>query len=212
MKLINVSKTFKKDSKEISALKNINLDISNNGIYVIKGPSGSGKTTLLKVIGLLYDFEGEYELNNRSVKELSNDEKCELRNKYFGFVFQEYALFDYLNAYENVLVPSLKDKEKAINLLKKVGLEDRINHYPRELSGGENRRVAFARALINDPSVILADEPTASLDTLNKEKIYKLLLELKDDKCIIIATHDEKIEQIANKIYNIEKGEVRVIE
>jgi len=168
----NINKHYKNN---VIVVNNVSFKFEDSKFYSIMGHSGSGKTTLLQILGLLNNYtDGELRINNIDTKELSNSQKADIRRDIIGFVFQSYFLNKNMKAYENVMIPmlikpSIKDKkEKAICLLKQFGLEDRINHYPEELSGGEQQRVAIARALANDPLCILADEPTGNLDKENE--------------------------------------------
>lgn len=216
MKLNNLSKIYVKDKKKIKVLDNINISFSKGKFYGIIGKSGAGKTTLINILGLLDNYdEGEYEIDNILSSNLTEDKKAELRMRKFGFVFQTYYLNDKLTACENVMVPMLinkdiakdKRKERAIQLLKQFGLEDRINHYPKELSGGEQQRVALARALANDPEVLIADEPTGNLDKENEKLIFDYLKEMtRKDKCVIVVSHNDIINEYADKIYLLESG------
>lgn len=216
MKLNNLSKIYVKDKKKIKVLDNINISFSKGKFYGIIGKSGAGKTTLINILGLLDNYdEGEYEIDNILSSNLTEDEKAELRMRKFGFVFQTYYLNDKLTACENVMIPMLinkdiakdKRKERAIQLLKQFGLEDRINHYPKELSGGEQQRVALARALANDPEVLIADEPTGNLDKENEKLIFDYLKEMtRKDKCVIVVSHNDIINKYADKIYLLESG------
>lgn len=216
MKLNDLSKIYVKDKKKIKVLDNINISFSKGKFYGIIGKSGAGKTTLINILGLLDNYdEGEYEIDNILSRNLTEDEKAELRMHKFGFVFQTYYLNDKLTACEHVMIPMLinkniaKDrrKERAIQLLKQFGLEDRINHYPKELSGGEQQRVALARALANDPEVLIADEPTGNLDKENEKLIFDYLKEMtKKDKCVIVVSHNDIINKYADKIYLLESG------
>lgn len=216
MKLNNLSKIYVKGKKKIKVLDNINISFSKGKFYGIIGKSGAGKTTLINILGLLDNYdEGEYEIDNILSSNLTEDEKAELRMRKFGFVFQTYYLNDKLTACENVMVPMLinkdiakdKRKERAIQLLKQFGLEDRINHYPKELSGGEQQRVALARALANDPEVLIADEPTGNLDKENEKLIFDYLKEMtRKDKCVIVVSHNDIINEYADKIYLLESG------
>ncbi len=216
MKLNNLSKIYVKDKKKIKVLDNINISFSKGNFYGIIGKSGAGKTTLINILGLLDNYdEGEYEIDNILSSNLTEDEKAELRMHKFGFVFQTYYLNDKLTACENVMIPMLinkdiakdKRKERAIQLLKQFGLEDRINHYPKELSGGEQQRVALARALANDPEVLIADEPTGNLDKENEKLIFDYLKEMtRKDKCVIVVSHNDIINEYADKIYLLESG------
>ena len=216
MKLNNLSKIYVKDKKKIKVLDNINISFSKGKFYGIIGKSGAGKTTLINILGLLDNYdEGEYEIDNILSSNLTEDKKAELRMHKFGFVFQTYYLNDKLTACENVMIPMLinkdiakdKRKERAIQLLKQFGLEDRINHYPKELSGGEQQRVALARALANDPEVLIADEPTGNLDKENDTLIFDYLKEMtRKDKCVIVVSHNDIINEYADKIYLLESG------
>lgn len=216
MKLNNLSKIYVKDKKKIKVLDNINISFSKGKFYGIIGKSGAGKTTLINILGLLDNYdEGEYEIDNILSSNLTEDEKAELRMHKFGFVFQTYYLNDKLTACENVMIPMLinkdiakdKRKERATQLLKQFGLEDRINHYPKELSGGEQQRVALARALANDPEVLIADEPTGNLDKENEKLIFDYLKEMtRKDKCVIVVSHNDIINEYADKIYLLESG------
>lgn len=216
MKLNNLSKIYVKDKKKIKVLDNINISFSKGNFYGIIGKSGAGKTTLINILGLLDNYdEGEYEIDNILSSNLTEDGKAELRMHKFGFVFQTYYLNDKLTACENVMIPMLinkdiakdKRKERAIQLLKQFGLEDRINHYPKELSGGEQQRVALARALANDPEVLIADEPTGNLDKENEKLIFDYLKEMtRKDKCVIVVSHNDIINEYADKIYLLESG------
>ena len=211
-----MSKIYVKDKKKIKVLDNINISFSKGNFYGIIGKSGAGKTTLINILGLLDNYdEGEYEIDNILSSNLTEDEKAELRMHKFGFVFQTYYLNDKLTACENVMIPMLinkdiakdKRKERAIQLLKQFGLEDRINHYPKELSGGEQQRVALARALANDPEVLIADEPTGNLDKENEKLIFDYLKEMtRKDKCVIVVSHNDIINEYADKIYLLESG------
>ena len=219
MKLNNLSKIYVKDKKKIKVLDNINISFSKGNFYGIIGKSGAGKTTLINILGLLDNYdEGEYEIDNILSSNLTEDEKAELRMHKFGFVFQTYYLNDKLTACENVMIPMLinkdiakdKRKERAIQLLKQFGLEDRINHYPKELSGGEQQRVALARALANDPEVLIADEPTGNLDKENEKLIFDYLKEMtRKDKCVIVVSHNDIINKYADKIYLLESGTLK---
>lgn len=209
-----LSKTYKKKNKQIEVLKNINYKFKGNTLYYINGKSGSGKSTLIQLLGLLLEIdEGTIFLNGKDVSKLSEDEKAEVRNKEIGFIFQSYYLNPYMKSYENVILPTytdskMNDKERynlAEKLLKQVDLDDRINHYPKELSGGEQQRVAIARALVNNPKVILADEPTGSLDPENEDKILMILRDLANQgKCVIVVSHSKSLEKYADVKLKIE--------
>lgn len=203
-------------NNEVLALNKVNLKLEMGKMYAIMGKSGSGKTTLINILGLLDNLtSGKYLFENEDVSKMTEKQKAKIRNKKIGFVFQSYYLDNNLTAFENVLLPSLKNKEftssqkkeLAKSLLIKLGLDDRINHKPSELSGGEQQRVAIARALMNNPNYIIADEPTGNLDTKNEDVIFKMLKDIsKMNKCVIVVTHNEKIKKYCDKLYTISDG------
>ncbi len=220
VELKNINMTFKKNKKEIEVLKNINYKFESGKTYVIIGPSGSGKSTLTKIIGLLLKpTSGNVLIDNEYVNyaKKNSDERSLIRNKKIGFIFQSFYLNPYMKAIENVLLPcylsSEKEKEKrAYELLKRMNLEGREEHFPKELSGGESQRVAVARALINNPNIILADEPTGSLDSENEINILNILKDLsKEGKCVIIVTHSKVVEKYADVILKIENHTLKEI-
>ncbi len=214
----NLVKEYQVDKENVIVLDNLNIEFLSGKFYAIMGHSGSGKSTLINIIGLLENAtSGKYYLNGRDVSDLKENEKANIRAKYFGFIFQDYFLDANLKAYENVMMPMLIDKtihskeakEKAIKLLDSLDLIHRINHYPKELSGGEQQRVAIARALANDPKVILADEPTGNLDKKNEQKIFSDLKKLSESgKCVIVVSHSLEIKEYADVIYNLEDGTI----
>lgn len=214
IELKNVEKSYKKKDKQIEVLKNINYKFCNNKFYYINGKSGAGKSTIIQILGLLLNInEGTILLNGKDVSKLNENERAEIRNKEIGFIFQSYYLNPFMKAYENVILPTFTNKdmndnerkELAYKLLKQVDLENRIEHYPKEMSGGEQQRVAIARALINNPNIILADEPTGSLDPENEETILKYLRHLADiGKCVIVVSHSKSLENYADVILKIE--------
>ena len=216
--LKNISKNFKKGNKEINVLKNITYTFKEGKIYAIKGHSGSGKSTLIKIMGLIEQCSsGEYYINNKNVSEMNDKELSNLRMKYIGFIFQDFNLDPYLSAIDNVILPMLINhninredrKKKANSLLESLGLKDRIDHYPKELSGGELGRVAIARALANDPKIILADEPTGNLDKKNEKVVLQELKKLADKgKCVIVVSHSDEINQYADIILELDDGNI----
>ena len=216
--LINVNKVFESKNSKNVVLKNINLNFEKGKFYAIMGHSGSGKSTLINIIGLLDGFTyGEYLINGKNVNYLTENEMANLRKKYIGFIFQDFNLDEYLKAYEHVIFPMLINKDiskserevKACNLLNYLDLGDRINHYPRELSGGECQRVAIARSLANNPEIILADEPTGNLDEENEQKVFSILKKLsKEGKCVIVVSHSNEVKKYADIIYRLEKGSI----
>ncbi len=221
IKISDLAKKYKKKEKEILVLNHIDLSFEKGKIYNIIGHSGSGKTTLLNIIGTLLEFDsGKILIDGFDITSMNEKEKADIRNQKIGFVFQSYFLNDKLKAFENVMVPmyinvNIKKsnrKNLAIQLLKKVKLEDRINHYPKELSGGEQQRVAIARALANNPEIILADEPTGNLDKENEKIILEIFKKLKEEgKCIIISSHSDYIKKYADVILEINDGKVEVV-
>lgn len=211
-----LTRVINQKNKNLKILSNISINFSTGCFYAIMGHSGSGKSTLVNILGLIDTLDsGIYKLYNKSVQDFNDKEMSNLRMKNIGFVFQEFYLNPTLKAFENVMVPMLinknikqeERKQRAFDLLKSVGLEERIDHYPRELSGGEQQRVAMARALANDPDIILADEPTGNLDEESEKEIFELLKDLsKNGKCVIVVSHSKDIINFANKIYNLKLG------
>ena len=207
-----LTKTFSDGSKKLHVLKDINLQIDKGSIITIKGPSGSGKSTLLSIIGTLDNADsGELLINGISIQENTNIDK--LRNKSIGFVFQFHNLISELTLEENVSLPKMiakeqLDKDELIELFEYFDLKDRMNSFPNDLSGGEKQRVAVMRAIINNPSIIIADEPTGNLDKENALKMMSLFQKLNTEKklTIIIATHDEDVFNIGHKKYQLVDG------
>ena len=207
-----LTKTFSDGSRKLHVLKDINLQINEESIITIKGPSGSGKSTLLSIIGTLDNADsGELLINGISIQENTNIDK--LRNKIIGFVFQFHNLISELTLEENVSLPKMIakeqwDKDELIDLFEYFDLKDRMNSFPNDLSGGEKQRVAVMRAVINNPSIIIADEPTGNLDKENALKMMSLFEKLNTEKklTIIIATHDEDVFNIGHKKYQLVDG------
>ena len=212
-----LTKTFSDGSRKLHVLKDINLQIDKGSIITIKGPSGSGKSTLLSIIGTLDNADsGELLINGISIKENTNIDK--LRNKSIGFVFQFHNLISELTLEENVSLPKMiakeqLDKEELIELFEYFDLKDRMNSFPNDLSGGEKQRVAVMRAVINNPSIIIADEPTGNLDKENALKMMSLFQKLNTEKklTIIIATHDEDVFNIGLKKYQLVDGCLKLV-
>ena len=212
-----LTKTFSDGSKKLHVLKDINLQIDKGSIITIKGPSGSGKSTLLSIIGTLDNADsGELLINGMSVQENTNIDK--LRNKSIGFVFQFHNLISELTLEENVSLPKMIakeqwDKDELIELFEYFDLKDRMNSFPNDLSGGEKQRVAVMRAVINNPSIIIADEPTGNLDKENALKMMSLFQKLNTEKklTIIIATHDEDVFNIGHKKYQLVDGYLKLV-
>jgi len=211
----NITKLYEMGTEKLYALKGVDVVIERNEYVAIMGPSGSGKSTLMNIIGCLdTPTSGDYVLNGKDVHEMDDDELAEIRNKEIGFVFQTFNLLPRSNALHNVELPliysglSKSDRiRRAEESLANVGLADRMKHKPNELSGGQRQRVAVARALVNNPSIILADEPTGNLDSKTGEEIMALFAELnKKGNTIIVVTHEEDIAKHANRIIKIRDG------
>lgn len=211
----NITKVYEMGEEKLFALNGVDVVIERNEYVAIMGPSGSGKSTLMNIIGCLdTPSSGRYILNGKDVHEMDDDELAEIRNKEIGFVFQTFNLLPRNNALHNVELPliysglSKADRiKRAKESLANVGLSDRMMHKPNELSGGQRQRVAVARALVNNPSIILADEPTGNLDTKTGEEIMALFTDLnKNGNTIILVTHEEEIARHANRIIKIRDG------
>jgi putative ABC transport system ATP-binding protein len=215
IKTNNLTRSFTMGTQKVHALKGISLEVNRGEFISIMGPSGSGKTTLMNIIGCLdTPSSGVYLLNNKSVGDLSENKLAKIRNKEIGFVFQSFHLLPRNSALNNVMLP-LKyagiDKntahDQALNVLKKVGLEDRVNHTPAELSGGQQQRVAIARALVNKPSIIFADEPTGNLDSKTGNEVMDLFKELNSQgQTIILITHEDDIANQSKRVITIKDG------
>ncbi len=217
IKLDNVSKVYQLDSVRVEALKGVDVDIKEGEFVSIMGASGSGKSTLLHLIGVLdKPTKGNIYLDGVDVSKLSGEKISRLRGERIGFVFQFFNLYPTLTAKENVELPMIihevkkKDREeRAIDLLKKVGLTDREDHYPSQLSGGEGQRVAIARALANNPSMILADEPTGNLDSKTGIEVMNIFTKLnKEGKTIVMVTHEKNIAHYSKRKINVKDGKI----
>ena len=212
-----LTKTFSDGRNKLHVLKDINLQIDKGNIITIKGPSGSGKSTLLSIIGTLDNADsGELLINGISIQDNTNIDK--LRNKSIGFIFQFHNLISELTLEENVSLPKMiakeqLDKKELIELFEYFDLKDRMNSFPNDLSGGEKQRVAVMRAIINNPSIIIADEPTGNLDKENALKMMSLFQKLNTEKklTIIVATHDENVFNIGHKKYQLVDGSLELI-
>lgn len=210
IELKNIIKIYKTGDININALNNVSLEINKQEFVAIMGASGSGKSTLMNLLGCLdKPTSGDYFLDGVNVSGLENDQYADIRSKKIGFVFQGFNLLSRTTAFDNVMMPLLYNKnkfnknemhEKALNVLKKVGLMDRIHHAPNKLSGGQQQRVAIARSIVNDPQIILADEPTGNLDSSTSVEIMKLFKELNNAGItIILVTHEHDIADWAKR-------------
>ena len=218
VELVKISKTYPLGHREVKALKNFSLTIERGEFMSIAGPSGSGKTTALNMIGCVdIPTSGLVRINGQSTTELSDDEQTELRHKTIGFIFQSFNLIPVLNVYENIEFPLFLDKRFNRNgrewinyLLEEVGLSEWAKHKPNELSGGQRQRVAVARALATRPEIILADEPTANLDSVTGDKIISLMSKINKEfkTTFIFSTHDMNIVLKASRVVTIKDGSV----
>ena len=217
LKLTDICKDYIQGKQPVRVLKNINLTVERGEYLAIMGPSGSGKTTLMNLIGCLdIPTSGTYELDGKNLKDLSDDDLADIRNRHIGFVFQSFHLLPKMTALDNVALPllyagvSMKERrQRAAEALKAVGLEERINFLPNQLSGGQCQRVAIARAMVTKPDILLADEPTGALDTKSGNQIMEIFRELSDSgMTIIMITHEPAIANCANKTYRILDGEL----
>lgn len=212
----NLSRIYHRDSAEVVALENIHLDIDLGDFLSLMGPSGSGKSTLLNIIaGIDKPTRGTVRVGDIQVEQKSEDELAGWRNHHVGFVFQSFNLIPVLTAFENIELPLLLTKlssqerrEHAVTALRLVGLSDRADHYPRQLSGGQEQRVAIARAIVTDPEVIVADEPTGNLDAHSAEEVLQLLATLNRElrKTVIVVTHDPRAAHYAGVTRHLDKG------
>jgi putative ABC transport system ATP-binding protein len=213
----NLTKTYVLGEQIVNALKGVSLDINKGEYLALMGPSGSGKSTLMNIMGCLDSpSQGEYWLNQKEVSKMSDSELSNVRNEEIGFVFQTFNLLNRMTALENVALPlvysgiSRKNREeRAALVLERVGLQDRMQHKPNELSGGQRQRVAVARALVNNPNLLLADEPTGNLDTKTSHEIMALFEEIHNQgNTIVLVTHEEDIAQHAKSIVRLRDGMV----
>jgi len=217
LQLDNVSKTYNAGSQPLHVLKKVNLEIEKGDFIAIMGPSGSGKSTLMHIAGCLdVPTSGKVIFENKDVSKLSEAELAQIRNKKIGFVFQTFNLIPRTTTLDNVQLPLIyagveaeKRRTRARETLEQLGLKERAFHFPNQLSGGEQQRTAIARALINKPSIILADEPTGNLDSKTGKEIIDIFKKLnKEGNTVVLVTHDEQIAKNARKIIRIYDGEI----
>jgi len=216
IKLLDVSKTYQLSGVQVNAVKSVNLDIEQGEFASIMGPSGSGKSTMMNILGCLdIPSTGEYLLDDIEVGKLNDNQLAEIRGEKVGFIFQTYNLLPRISAIENVMMGlsyiSNKDiKEKAVSALEKVGLKDRMKHKPVEMSGGEQQRVSIARALVKNPRIVLADEPTGALDTKTGSEIMEILtnLNIESKITVLIVTHEPDIAKQTKRIISFRDGEI----
>ncbi len=213
----NIIKSYKLGKEDVVVLNNISLQIKKGEFVAILGPSGSGKSTLMNIIGCIDTADsGEYILSGENIADKTEDELAYIRNQKIGFVFQKFNLLPKYTAVQNVALPLLlrrvereKANEKAKNILERVGLGDRINHKPNELSGGEQQRVSIARALIGDAELLLADEPTGNLDSKSGHEILEMFIKLNNEgNTIVLITHDLEVAKKAGRIIHVKDGKV----
>lgn len=217
IKLRNITRNFPLGNEVVKVLKGIDLDIERGEYVALMGPSGSGKSTLMNLLGCLdTPTAGNYELNGKDVSNMTDDELAEIRNKEIGFVFQTFNLLPRTTALENIALPMIyagKSKkqrtERASEVLKNVGLADRMDHKPNQLSGGQRQRVAVGRALVNNPTIILADEPTGNLDSKTSDEIMNLFNQIHAaGNTVILVTHEEAIAENAHRIIRLRDGKI----
>ncbi|MEI7576607.1 MAG: ABC transporter ATP-binding protein [Armatimonadota bacterium] len=204
----NVSLVYNDHEKQVFACNDVTLEVKPGEFLGILGPSGSGKSSLLYLLsGLKNPTTGNIKLRNQDLQTLSDRDRAELRRKHFGFVFQQPFLLGYLTALENILAISPNSRQRAEDLLAELGLKDKLHRLPHELSGGERQRVCVARALINQPEVIFADEPTAALDHANGEQVVQLLDQHRGKGSLVMVTHDPSMLNQANRIVGMNNGQ-----
>lgn len=216
VEIVNLTKTYRRGTVTITPLSNVTLTVRTGEFLSLMGPSGSGKTTLMNMIaGVDFATSGSVVVAGTNLRELSDSELAAWRNRTVGYIFQLYNLLPVLTAYENVELPLLllklsarRRREMVTTVLEAVGIADRADHYPRQLSGGQEQRVAIARAIVADPKIIVADEPTGDLDAESEDEVLNLLCRLRDEfgKTIIMVTHDPKAAAVASRRMHLDKG------
>ncbi len=223
LKAVNIHKIYDNGKEELHVLKGVSLEIKKGNFIAVVGPSGAGKSTLLHILGGLdIPDQGEVIFEGNDIYDLNDTTLAAIRNKRIGFVFQFYHLLSEFTALENVLMPSLissgfaasaggrssEGKDKALKLLEKVGLKDRVTHFPGQLSGGEKQRVAIARALMNNPDLLLCDEPTGNLDSKTGEEIIALIKEvrLENNMTVVLVTHNTDLAKTTDEVFNLKDG------
>lgn len=217
IELRNCTKTYKKHGKKIEVLKNVLYSFESGKFYAIMGESGSGKSTLVNsIVGFIKLDKGKIIIDGISPE--GDKSFSDIRSKKIGLVYQNFLLNDNMTAFENTILPTylindFKDRKNEVKkILEDLGLEERMNHYPKELSGGECQRVAIARALVNNPKIIIADEPTGNLDDNNEKYVFSLLKKIANDgKCIIVVTHNKEIKKYCDKILELKDGDLHEI-
>ena len=217
IKTVNLQKIFRTEEVQTLALTNVNIEVSEGEFVAIMGPSGCGKSTLLNILGLLDNpTAGEYYLNGTEVSRYTEAQRTDLRKGVIGFVFQSFNLIDELNVYENVElpllymgIPSAERKKRVEDALERMGMMHRVKHFPQQLSGGQQQRAAIARAVVANPKLILADEPTGNLDSKNGREVMELLKELhRDGTTIVMVTHSQHDADYADRIIHLFDGQV----
>ena len=217
LRLVDVGKTYATGSVQVEALHGISMEVDRGEYVAIMGPSGSGKSTLMHILGCLdVPTTGSYDLAGEDVSAMSEDALARVRNRQIGFVFQQFNLLPALSAWRNVELPLCysgvgrsERKERAMQVLERVGLGDRVDHRPGELSGGQQQRVAVARALVTDPALILADEPTGNLDSHSSADVLRLFVELHDQgRTIVLITHEREVAESAQRVVRILDGQI----
>lgn len=216
--LKKINKYYITGDEKLHALKDVDLEVKKGEFLAIMGPSGSGKSTMIKILGLLDNsFQGEYLLEGKNIKKMTDDQLSDIRNKKIGFVFQNFNLIKNLSVKENIVLPmqyqrisKKKSEEKVLELLKRVDLVSKMNKYPSELSGGQQQRVSLIRALVNNPDIIIADEPTGALDSHTSKEIMNIFKQLnKEGITVILITHDINVAKEAERIVRIFDGELK---